>query len=148
MYWHHYRDNHLQRIRSFFNYIDFVSGWVLEKKKHCWLRNKIKGFCTLTMFLRRKCWQQWHLTGSVVTALATLGDATKNRNDPISVTPPKVAKASIIVTVACRCRQHYRASLCQWKHSLKRSFCWKRNGKNNGLSMGNLGRVLKDFSRP
>jgi hypothetical protein len=29
-----------------------------------------------------------------VLALATLGSATKNRNDPISVTPPKVAKAS------------------------------------------------------
>ncbi len=28
-------------------------------------------------------------------ALSTMGDATKNRNDPISVVPPKVAKASI-----------------------------------------------------
>ncbi len=29
-----------------------------------------------------------------ILALATLGNATKNRNDPISVMPPKVAKAS------------------------------------------------------
>jgi len=29
-----------------------------------------------------------------VLALATVGDATKNRNDPISFMPPKVAKAS------------------------------------------------------
>ncbi len=30
-----------------------------------------------------------------ILALATLGDATKNRNDPISVMLPKVAKAGI-----------------------------------------------------
>jgi hypothetical protein len=35
-----------------------------------------------------------------VLSLATLGGATKSRNDPISVVPPKVAKAGIIVTVA------------------------------------------------
>jgi hypothetical protein len=29
-----------------------------------------------------------------VLALATLSDATRNRNDPISAAPPKVAKAS------------------------------------------------------
>jgi hypothetical protein len=29
-----------------------------------------------------------------VLALATLGNATRNRNNPISVAPPKVAKAS------------------------------------------------------
>jgi hypothetical protein len=34
-----------------------------------------------------------------VFALATLGDATKNRNDPISDVPPKVAKACT-VTIA------------------------------------------------
>jgi len=50
-----------------------------------------------------------------VLALATLGDVTKNRNDPISVVHPKVAKAG---TVTCRCRWHYRAKLCQWKHCL------------------------------
>jgi hypothetical protein len=32
--------------------------------------------------------------------LATLGGATKNRNDPIAVTQPKVAMAS---TATCRC---------------------------------------------
>jgi hypothetical protein len=36
----------------------------------------------------QKCQRQQHVT---VLALATLDDATKNRNDPISVTPTKVA---------------------------------------------------------
>jgi hypothetical protein len=31
-----------------------------------------------------------------------------NRNDPICVVSPKVAKASTMVTVACRCRWHNR----------------------------------------
>ncbi len=31
-----------------------------------------------------------------------------NRNDPISVATPKVAKASTIVAVTCCCRQRYR----------------------------------------
>jgi hypothetical protein len=35
-----------------------------------------------------------YVTGTTELALATLGDATKNRNDPIFVAPPKVAKAS------------------------------------------------------
>jgi hypothetical protein len=35
-----------------------------------------------------------------VFALATLGDATKNRNDPISVAPPKVAKASKVMLLS------------------------------------------------
>jgi hypothetical protein len=39
-------------------------------------------------------------------ALATLGDATNNRNDPISVVPHKVAKTSSHMTVTCH----------QWKH--------------------------------
>ncbi len=44
-------------------------------------------------------WQHFMAKMSVTVtdyllALATLGDATKNRNDPISVTLPKVAKAS------------------------------------------------------
>ncbi len=39
------------------------------------------------------------ITGIIVLTLA-------NRNDPISVMPPKVGKASTIVTVTCRCRWH------------------------------------------
>ncbi len=35
-----------------------------------------------------------HVTVTTVLALATLGGATINRNDPICVTPPRVAKAS------------------------------------------------------
>ncbi len=50
-----------------------------------------------------------------VLALATLGGTTKNRNDPISVAPPKVAKAS---SVRCHCRWCYGANLSQRKHSL------------------------------
>jgi hypothetical protein len=34
-----------------------------------------------------------HVTITTVLALATLGGVTKNRNDPICVTLPKVAKA-------------------------------------------------------
>ncbi len=41
-------------------------------------------------------------SNTLILALATLGDAT------VSVVPPKLEKASTIVTVACRCRQHYR----------------------------------------
>ncbi len=48
-----------------------------------------------------------------VLALATLGDATKNRNDPISVVLPKMAKAS---TIMCRCCKCYRTKLRQWKY--------------------------------
>jgi len=40
---------------------------------------------------KRNHQRQWHET---VLALATLGDATRNRNNPICVVPPKVAKAS------------------------------------------------------
>ncbi len=53
-----------------------------------------------------------------VLALATLGSATKHRNNPISVTLPKVAKTS---TVACRYRRCYHAKLRQWKHSLSQT---------------------------
>jgi hypothetical protein len=44
--------------------------------------------------------------------------ALANRNDPISVTLPKVAKASSVVTVAVTVVYwwHYRAKLRQWKN--------------------------------
>jgi hypothetical protein len=58
-----------------------------------------------------------HMTVTTVLALATFGSTTTIRNDPISVVPPKVAKES---TVACRCRWHYQAKLCQWKHSFNK----------------------------
>ncbi len=31
----------------------------------------------------------------------------RNKNDPICIMPPKVAKASTIVTVECHCRRHF-----------------------------------------
>jgi hypothetical protein len=52
-----------------------------------------------------------------ILALATLGDVTKNRNDPISVVPRKMSKAS---TIMCRCCKCYRAKLRQWKHRFTR----------------------------
>jgi hypothetical protein len=36
---------------------------------------------------------------TIVLALGNLGHMTKNRNNPISVVPPKLAKESTIVTV-------------------------------------------------
>jgi hypothetical protein len=45
------------------------------------------------------------MTVIIVLALATFGSANAIRNYPISVTPPKVDKAS---TVACRCRRRFR----------------------------------------
>jgi hypothetical protein len=50
-------------------------------------------------------------------ALATLGGATKNRNDPIAVTPPKVAMAC-----TATCRWHYGAKLSLWQGILKGRF--------------------------
>jgi hypothetical protein len=44
---------------------------------------------------------------TLVLALATLCGKTLNRNDPICVAPPKVAKASTIATVTCRCCWRY-----------------------------------------
>jgi hypothetical protein len=35
----------------------------------------------------------------------TIGQHDINRNDPIGVTLPKLAKASTVVIVVCRCRQ-------------------------------------------
>ncbi len=48
-----------------------------------------------------------HVTVTIVLALATLGGVTKNRNDPFRVALLKVAKASTIASVACRCHWHY-----------------------------------------
>jgi hypothetical protein len=63
------------------------------------------------------------LGGMTVLALATLGGVTSNRNNPICIASPKVAKASTMVTVACNCHQHYHrhyhSKLCKCKHSFK-----------------------------
>ena len=45
-----------------------------------------------------------NITGVIMPYLLTLA----NRNDPISVAMPKVAKASTIVAVTCHWRWHYR----------------------------------------
>jgi hypothetical protein len=41
------------------------------------------------------------------TCLGHLGQCNRDRNDPLSVMLPKVAKESTIVTVVCRCCWHY-----------------------------------------
>jgi hypothetical protein len=46
---------------------------------------------------RQKCQQQQNTTVNIVLALATLGGATKNRNDPISVSPPKVLLSLVLL---------------------------------------------------
>jgi hypothetical protein len=51
------------------------------------------------------------LGNATVFALAILGGATRNRNNPICFTSPKVAKASTMVTVVCRCHQHFRLQM-------------------------------------
>jgi hypothetical protein len=60
--------------------------------------------------------KMWATATEYVLALATLGDATRNRNNPISVAQPKVAKARTMVSVACGCRQHYHDKLCLCKY--------------------------------
>jgi len=51
-----------------------------------------------------------------VLALATLGDTTRNRDNPHCVVQPKVAKARTMVSVTCHCRWHYHNKLSQCKH--------------------------------
>jgi hypothetical protein len=52
------------------------------------------GSFTLAKFAKRNCRQQRHVTVITVLALDTLGDATRNRNNPICVALLKVTKAS------------------------------------------------------
>jgi hypothetical protein len=55
------------------------------------------------------------MTVTFVLALATLVSVTINRNEAISVVPPKVAKAYKHVTAVCHCSHHYHANLFQCK---------------------------------
>ncbi len=57
-----------------------------------------------------------------VLALATLGVATRNRNNPICVVPTKVAKARTMVSVTSRCHLCYSDKLCQYKYNLSNQF--------------------------
>jgi hypothetical protein len=56
-----------------------------------------------------------HMTVTFVLALAAFGITTINRNDHISIVPPKVAKAYKRVTAVCHCSHHYHANLFQCK---------------------------------
>jgi hypothetical protein len=51
-----------------------------------------------------------------VLALATLGGEIKNRNDPISLAQPKVAKASTIGIVVYCYRRHFRLKNIAYVH--------------------------------
>ncbi len=63
-----------------------------------------------------------HLGQCDSTCLGHLGWRTRNRNNPICVASPKVAKASTMMTVICCCcwhyRRRYRSKLRQCKHGL------------------------------
>jgi hypothetical protein len=48
--------------------------------------------------------------------LGNLGRSNINRNNPICVPTPKVAKAS---KQDCCCHQRYQANFCQWKQSFR-----------------------------
>jgi hypothetical protein len=56
-----------------------------------------------------------------VLALATLGEVTRNKNNPIYLAPPKVANTRTMVSVACRCHWHYCDELWKYKHSLSQA---------------------------
>jgi hypothetical protein len=58
-----------------------------------------------------------------VLALATLGDATRNRNNPICVAQ---LNASTMMSVAFCCRRCYHDKLCQCKQSFKK---WRQNNR-------------------
>jgi hypothetical protein len=66
------------------------------------------------------------IAGIIAPYLLTLA----NRNDPIHVALPKVAKASTIVTVTCRCHRRYCLKYIANAHKpleMKRYFsskCW------------------------
>jgi hypothetical protein len=59
------------------------------------------------------------MTVTTVLALATWGSTTKNRNDPICFVPPKVVKASTIVTIVCPRRQHFQLKTLPMETQLK-----------------------------
>jgi hypothetical protein len=60
------------------------------------------------------------IEGIITPYLLTLA----NRNNPISVEPPKVAKASTIVTVMCHCRRPYRLKYIANGHEPLSAVCY------------------------
>ncbi len=81
--------------------------WDCNNRKITLTQAELSKFCngsfTLAKFVSQtinNSNSHWYET---VLVLATLGDVTKNRNNPICVMSPKVANAS---TISCRCRCH------------------------------------------
>jgi hypothetical protein len=62
------------------------------------------GLFTLAKFVKQNRHQQQHATVTTVIALATLGGKTQIGSFLFYVVPPKMAKASKVVTVTCCCR--------------------------------------------
>jgi hypothetical protein len=67
------------------------------------------GLFTLAKFVSKTVSNSDKRQSLSVLTLATLGGMTKKRNVLICVALPKVAKASTIVSVVCRCCWHYQA---------------------------------------
>ncbi len=76
-----HKRNKLERlsVARFFGY----AGACIHKTSYNNLTIILKGSFTLALNLRRLRWWQRQATATIVLALATLGDATKNRNNPI-----------------------------------------------------------------
>jgi hypothetical protein len=70
-----------------------------------------------------------HMTDYIL-ALATLGGATKHRNDPISVTSPKVAKARSMsiarVYESAAITDFFAKKLCQCTSAFRFYFVWRQ----------------------
>jgi len=127
--WVHYSEAYVRTIFT------FTSGLVLLMMIK-WEKS-LKAHLSLIIFLnlelvhlwiiyigevcKRNCQRQQHET---VLALATLGDATRNRNNPICVASPKVANAS---TVSCSCHRHYRLTFTNVNTA---TMIWKWDFKN------------------
>ncbi len=90
-------------------------------------RNKTKIFWSKIALKAHLQW--WSLYAKMLailcyllTWLSHLWRRETNRNDPICVVPPKVAKAS---TVTCHCRWHYHPDLRQCKNGLNIHLQWR-----------------------
>ncbi len=102
--------------QTFFSNLAFLQQQIIID--NFWLKDHLHWQC----YFGKKIGDSADIDNKVteyVLALATLGDATRNRNNPICVTQPKVAKASAMACVTCHCHWRYCNKLRQCKHSLR-----------------------------
>jgi hypothetical protein len=71
-----------------------------ESKKHC-IFITLLSHVSIDNVYRQKCQQQQHVTVTIALALATLDGKTQIGSFLLFVVPPKVAKVSRVMTVAC-----------------------------------------------